>query len=492
MVARDPPAVPPYHDKAEQSLLGALMKDGTATAWSAITGIVVSEDIYRSDHRLIFSAVAALVERNESPDAVLVSEYLQRLGQLEAAGGVAYLARLVEDTSSAASVAGYARVVRSYAQRRELIKLGEQLILDARKDDDLEIVVETHRRALTEIFPAARASGVASDPLEWLVGCELTSDEAAQISEPAWVEPGLIAEGHVIAVVAKPNGGKTSILFHIACTIASRYRTVYVDADTNPADAKRKLVLARQHSVQYLTPDLKVGKSMRDVVAELERLAAGDVDLTGHVWFFDTLKRMANVINKDSLKGVLGLMRKLSSRGMTCVLLGHTNKYRNADGEYVFEGTGDLESDVDELIYFEPRENSDRSLTVSTRCTKRRANIAEMTWDIHSDRTVTRRDHYVDVAADKRRREQEEADATAIDAINECLSTGPKKQIELVQACAAFRLNDKRVRTVLRRYRGRHWLESRLPTNNGLEYRRIPRMSAPLSEVAEPRSPDLL
>ena len=54
----------------------------------------------------------------------------------------------------------------------------------------------------------------------------------------------------------------------------------------------------------------------------------GTVNLTGHVWFFDTLKKMANVIHKDSLKHVLGLMRKLSGRGMTCVLLAHTNKYK--------------------------------------------------------------------------------------------------------------------------------------------------------------------
>jgi hypothetical protein len=221
---------------------------------------------------------------------------------------------------------------------------------------------------------------------------------------------------------------------------------------------------------------------MRDVVLELERLAASDVDLTGHVWFYDTLKRMANVINKDSLKHVLGLMRKLSARGMTCVLLAHTNKYRNAEGEYQYEGTGDLEADVDELVYFEPRENPDRSLTVSTRCTKRRATIGEFTWDIHTDRTVTQRDQYVDVAAEQRQQKQEETDSTAIEAIYECLSTGSKKQTAIVEHCGAFRFSDKRIRAVLRRYRGRYWLEERLQKDNALEYRAIPRLTAPPSQ----------
>jgi hypothetical protein len=296
----------------------------------------------------------------------------------------------------------------------------------------------------------------------------------------------------VVVVVSKPNGGKTTIVFSLACRWAASFSVVYVDADTNPSEAKRKLALAQQHGVRYLTPDLKAGKAMRDVVAELERLAASDADLGGQVWVFDTLKKMTNVIQKDSLKQTLGLMRKLASRGMTVVLLAHTNKYRGADGELVFEGTGDLESDVDELIYFEPRENPDKSLTVSTRCTKRRADIGEFTWDIHADRTVEQRGHYVDVVAEKRHIEQEESDSTAIEAIRECLAAGPKKQIEIVQHCAGFRLNDKRVRAVLRRYRGRHWLEQRLATANALEYRQIPRLGAPLAEPTEPRNPDLL
>jgi hypothetical protein len=333
--------------------------------------------------------------------------------------------------------------------------------------------------AKSQPFPASVPTN-SEEPSEvnllaLLEGNKLTDGEVDQISDPAWAESGLIAEGHVVAFVAKPNGGKTTILFHIACTLADRYTVVYVDADTNPSDAKRKLMLAKARGVHYLTPDLKVGKSMREVVAELDKLAATDIDLTGHVWFFDTLKKMANVIHKDSLKHVLGLMRKLSGRGMTCVLLAHTNKYKNADGEYQYEGTGDLEADVDELIYFEPKENDDGSLTVSTRCQKRRAEVVARTWDIHPDRTVTARSHYVDVAAELRAKEQEDEDAVAIDAVRDGLAEGPKNQSELVKHCAPYGVTAKRLRTILRRYRGRHWLESALPTKNAKEYRLIPR-----------------
>jgi hypothetical protein len=228
-----------------------------------------------------------------------------------------------------------------------------------------------------------------------------------------------------------------------------------------------------------------VGKSMRDVVVHLQELAGSDADLRGQVWIFDTLKKLTNVINKDTLKATLALMRKLSSRGMTCVLLAHTNKYRNADGEYQYEGTGDLESDSDELIYFEPRINADGSLTVSTRCTKRRADITEMTWDIHADRSVTRRHDYVDIGAEAKARGQREKDETAVEVITAALSDGPKKQLDIVAFGAAHRITEKAVRAVLKRYRGKLWLEQRLPRDNALEYRLIP-VPHPRAEPAEP------
>ncbi len=35
------------------------------------------------------------------------------------------------------------------------------------------------------------------------------------------------------------------------------------------------------------------------------------------------------------------------------MLLAHANKHRDAEGDLIYEGTGDLRADVDELIYLE-------------------------------------------------------------------------------------------------------------------------------------------
>ena len=71
-----------------------------------------------------------------------------------------------------------------------------------------------------------------------------------------------------------------------------------------------------------------------------------------------------------------------------------------------------------------------------------------------------------------REAEQREKDETLIDLITEQLTPGPMKQLDLAKECSPF--TRKRVRSVLRRYRGRLWLENRLPEKHALEYRLIP------------------
>src|SRR5690606_4799439 len=167
-------------------------------------------------------------------------------------------------------------------------------------------------------------------------------------------------------------------------------------------------------------------------------------------------------------------------RGMTCILLAHTNKYKNQDGEYQYEGTGDLEADVDELIYFEPQENLDGSLTVSTRCTKRRAEITPTTWTIHRNRTVTRLADYVDVAAEAARKAQMDEDQPTIEAITDALSAGPKKQTEVIAHCRDMRFTEKRVRAVLRRYSGELWKAQKLFEKNAWSYELLANPAYPL------------
>jgi replicative DNA helicase len=83
------------------------------------------------------------------------------LGQLEAAGGLPYLARLVEDTPSAANIRAYGRIVRDHAMLRRLIEIGGDIAASAHATEGLtaaEIVDRAEQRVF-EIAERGQRSG---------------------------------------------------------------------------------------------------------------------------------------------------------------------------------------------------------------------------------------------------------------------------------------------------------------------------------------------
>lgn len=219
--------LPPHSVEAEQSLLGGLMLD--QRAWDQIADVIVPDDLYRADHRLIFAAVASLVERNQPPDAVTVSEHLQRLGQLEAAGGLAYLARLVQDTPSAANIRAYARIVRDNAMLRKLIEIGGDIAASANATEGLT-AAEIVDRAEQRVFEIAeggsrRGSGFISlkqilpktiDRLDFLSHStsEITGVSTG-FAEMDKLTAGL-QRGELVIIAGRPSMGKTTLAINIA------------------------------------------------------------------------------------------------------------------------------------------------------------------------------------------------------------------------------------------------------------------------------------
>jgi replicative DNA helicase len=117
--------VPPNSVEAEQSLLGGLMLDNAA--WDQVADLIVAADFYRPDHRLIFAAITELAEHGSPCDVVTISEFLENRNELEAGGGLAYLATLANETPGAANVKAYAKILREHSMLRSLITAGNEI-----------------------------------------------------------------------------------------------------------------------------------------------------------------------------------------------------------------------------------------------------------------------------------------------------------------------------------------------------------------------------
>lgn len=119
------PRVPPHSVEAEQSVLGGLLLD--SSAWDNVGDVLIAEDFYRPDHRLIFESIGLLAGEGKPCDVITVSEQLERSGRLEDAGGLAYIGQLASDTPTAANVRAYASIVRERSLLRRLAKAGADI-----------------------------------------------------------------------------------------------------------------------------------------------------------------------------------------------------------------------------------------------------------------------------------------------------------------------------------------------------------------------------
>ena len=93
--------VPPQTLETEKALLGALLIRPEGMVESSD---VISQDaFYAEKHRIIYRAMLALYTKNEPVDIESVRAKLQDANQLDAVGGIAYLAELAADVPAASN-----------------------------------------------------------------------------------------------------------------------------------------------------------------------------------------------------------------------------------------------------------------------------------------------------------------------------------------------------------------------------------------------------
>ncbi|MBP3448949.1 MAG: replicative DNA helicase [Spirochaetaceae bacterium] len=127
--------VPPHNLDAEQATLGALLLD-----WDSISVVIQylrPDGFYSLQNQKIFSAMLDLYNEGRQGDLISLKEKLKEKGDLEAAGGIAYVSELTDRVPTSANVDYYAQIVKDQSIRRELIKSAAKIVSKAH-DDTIE------------------------------------------------------------------------------------------------------------------------------------------------------------------------------------------------------------------------------------------------------------------------------------------------------------------------------------------------------------------
>lgn len=216
---------PPHSIEAEQAVLGGIMLD--PGAWERVSDAVVAEDFYRDDHRKIFRAIARLATDGQPIDAVTVFEQLEREGEADSIGGLAYLADLAKNTPSAANILSYANILRERALLREMIAAAHEiadtgyfpkgnsanLLLDQAEAKMLAIAekrssAETGPRAIGGMLKGVVAHLEEVGKSQGLTGLSTGFDDLDAMTSG-------LQKGDLVIVAARPSMGKTTFAMNL-------------------------------------------------------------------------------------------------------------------------------------------------------------------------------------------------------------------------------------------------------------------------------------
>ncbi|MDR1521831.1 MAG: replicative DNA helicase [Streptococcaceae bacterium] len=216
--------IPPQDKEAEQAVLGSifLLQD----AYFAAVEFIVADDFYLHQHKVIFEAMANLIDCNTPVDIRTLTDELNKQHRLEDAGGISYLSDIATIVPSAANAGYYAKIVAEKATRRRLIATSTETVQKAfdTNEDIIDLITITEQ-ALVNISQDTNQKNLQTIT-------EILSESMIQIEENAknhnvvtglatgFPELDKMTAGfqldQLIIVAARPGMGKTAFALNIA------------------------------------------------------------------------------------------------------------------------------------------------------------------------------------------------------------------------------------------------------------------------------------
>jgi replicative DNA helicase len=153
----------PASVEAERSILGAILLDNHS--YNEAAEKLRADDFSLDSHRRIFGRMAELIDAHRAIDIVTLSEELARRKEVEAVGGVAYLASLTEGLPRRPSIEEYVRIVKDKSLARQLIVICNTAITRAAdQSEEALVVLDSAESGLLEVSERGITRGFAGIP----------------------------------------------------------------------------------------------------------------------------------------------------------------------------------------------------------------------------------------------------------------------------------------------------------------------------------------
>ena len=224
--------IPPHDIEAEQAVIGSMLTDKDAIMSAVET--LKSEDFYREDNKIIYEAILNLYNRAEPVDIITLKTELQSMKQLEAVGGLEYIAELPDKVPTTANVEQYIKIVEEKSALRALIKTANDLIsLGYDQTQDVEDILDTAERKIFDVIQNRNQKGYSAikdilvdsfTQLEQLYNKQHITGVPTGFADLDFITAGL-HKSDLVIVAARPAMGKSAFALNLATNAAVRYNT---------------------------------------------------------------------------------------------------------------------------------------------------------------------------------------------------------------------------------------------------------------------------
>jgi replicative DNA helicase len=214
----------PANIDAEKTILGAILLDNSAHSEAAER--LEPDDFSLDSHKRIFLRMSELMNEQRAVDIVTLANELARAKEIEAVGGVAYLASLTEGLPMRPVIEDYIRIVKDKSLLRKLMLICSAAIaraadqsetalevLDAAESQLLEVSEKGITRGLEALDQIVQKSFGSIDNL-YKQSREVTG-LATAFTELDRMTSGL-QKGELVIIAARPSMGKTAFAINIA------------------------------------------------------------------------------------------------------------------------------------------------------------------------------------------------------------------------------------------------------------------------------------
>lgn len=285
----------PANIEVEQSLLGTLLSDSSATLWPQISGLLKPDHFQDPLHARIFDAIASLGSAGKVASAFTLKNAFDRDETINELGGVQYLAHLVANASPAISLKSHSELLRDLAARRNAIEAANKLIAEAEAvtvGDTFRPTLACHVEAMQALFDngstrkttytIGEATAAMVDRTKRIQNGEIDTNAVKTGIAALDRSTGGLHRGEYAILGGRPSMGKTALACQLAYNVAEAGGGVFYASLEMPV----ALLTPRLTSCRLWTPGLP------SAVVSYQNIIRGAVNDQEMRWIVSAAKEM--------------------------------------------------------------------------------------------------------------------------------------------------------------------------------------------------------